>query len=69
MFGYELFGYWKFFSEEGADNIIEAHWQSFMSILYVKDPNKWITDFAPTGALKSWVLDNKIAETVLTDKV
>lgn len=24
-FGYELFGYWLFFSENGADKIIESH--------------------------------------------
>ena len=23
--GYELFGYWYFFSEDGADKIIESH--------------------------------------------
>lgn len=24
-FGYELFGYWLFFAEEGADKIIDSH--------------------------------------------
>jgi len=27
--GYELFGYWDFFAEDGADKIIEEHVSSF----------------------------------------
>lgn len=25
VFGYELYGYWRFFSEEGADKVCEKH--------------------------------------------
>ncbi|KAL6301146.1 Alpha/Beta hydrolase protein [Sparassis latifolia] len=59
LFGYELFGYWLFFSEEGADKIIEEHWDSFINIVYPSDPAYWRTDLAPVGALKAWVLADR----------
>jgi pimeloyl-ACP methyl ester carboxylesterase len=56
LMGYELYGYWLFFSEPGADKVIESHFDSFTSVLYPSDPKSWITHLAPVGALKAWLL-------------
>ncbi|PBK87786.1 alpha/beta-hydrolase [Armillaria gallica] len=58
-FGYELFGYWSFFSSEGADKIIEDNIESLLRLLYGQDPKLMISDFAPTGALKAYLLQGK----------
>ncbi|KAK0441745.1 Alpha/Beta hydrolase protein [Desarmillaria tabescens] len=58
-FGYELFGYWSFFSSEGADKIIEDNMEPFLRLLYAHDPKLMISDFAPTGALKAYLLQGK----------
>jgi len=58
-FGYELFGYWVFFSEEGAHEVIHQHWDSAYSILFPVDPAMWKTDLAPIGAAKAWMLADK----------
>jgi len=55
-FGYDIFGYWAFFSEEDADQIIESHWDSFFGIIYPSDPILWKTNMAPRGAMKDSVL-------------
>lgn len=60
-FGYELFGYWKFLSEDGADKIVETNWDSAFSLIWPSDPKIWITDFAPTGGLKAWIQAGKEA--------
>jgi pimeloyl-ACP methyl ester carboxylesterase len=59
MVGYEIMGYWAFFSEEGADKLIETHWDSFYSIVFAQDETLWVTNFGPTGALKAWVTADK----------
>ncbi|KAG7447074.1 alpha/beta-hydrolase [Guyanagaster necrorhizus] len=58
-FGYELFGYWSFFSSEGADKIIEDNMESFLRLLYAQDHNLMASDFAPIGALKAYLLQGK----------
>ncbi|EPQ60583.1 epoxide hydrolase [Gloeophyllum trabeum ATCC 11539] len=57
--GYELYGYWMFFSAEGADRIVDNHWDSFFSLVYPHDPTLWRTDLAPLGCCKAWLLANK----------
>ncbi|KZT30637.1 epoxide hydrolase [Neolentinus lepideus HHB14362 ss-1] len=59
--GYELYGYWMFFSSEGADRIIDNHWDSFFSLLFPHDPALWRTDMAPLGGFKAWLLADKTA--------
>ncbi|KAJ7577446.1 Alpha/Beta hydrolase protein [Mycena floridula] len=56
--GYEPFGYMLFFAEDGADKILEDHMESFISIIYPEDPKTWLSEMAPQGALKAWVLRN-----------
>ncbi|KAJ7131958.1 Alpha/Beta hydrolase protein [Mycena filopes] len=58
--GYEGFGYWRFFHEDGADKIIAEHIDAFMSILYAQEPKTWLTDMAPLDKLKEWVLSDKV---------
>jgi len=52
LVGYELFGYWGFFAQANAPALISEHMDSFVSLLYPKDPSVWTTRFAPTGALE-----------------
>ncbi|KAJ3485012.1 hypothetical protein NLI96_g5268 [Meripilus lineatus] len=59
--GYELFGYWLFFAEDGSEKIVADHVDSTLSILYPSNPAIWVTDLAPTGALKAWLLADKKA--------
>ncbi|PBK78292.1 alpha/beta-hydrolase [Armillaria solidipes] len=58
-FGYEIFGYWSFFSSPGADKIIEDNMKSFLRLIYSRNRNSSASDFAPTGALKSYLLQGK----------
>ncbi|KAK7451268.1 hypothetical protein VKT23_012608 [Stygiomarasmius scandens] len=59
VLGYELFGYWEFFSENGADQIILDNFDSFFDIAFPKDTTLWIKNFAPLGALKDFVSNGR----------
>lgn len=59
VFGYELFGYWLFFAEEGSDKIIEEHLESALSIIFPADPSLWTQHLAPLGAVKAWVTSDQ----------
>ncbi|EKM52130.1 uncharacterized protein PHACADRAFT_262639 [Phanerochaete carnosa HHB-10118-sp] len=50
--GRETFGFWSFFSKPDADAIIQAHMDSFVSVLFPHDPEMWKTRLGPTGALE-----------------
>ncbi|KAL0951357.1 hypothetical protein HGRIS_008061 [Hohenbuehelia grisea] len=69
--GYELFGYWKFFSEPDAANLIEKNWDSFFSALFPADPKLWVSIIGPTGALKEWIASGKTTDVApwLTEEV
>ncbi|KAJ7121610.1 Alpha/Beta hydrolase protein [Mycena epipterygia] len=58
--GHECFGYWPFFSEDGADKVIAEHMDSFMSIVYPHDPKIWLTDMGPRDKLREWVVSGKV---------
>ncbi|KAF4605076.1 hypothetical protein EYR40_003859 [Pleurotus pulmonarius] len=59
--GYELIGYWKFFSEEDAPKLIEENFESFFSLVYAEDASLWKTNLAPTGVLRAWIESGKTA--------
>ncbi|KAJ4467013.1 alpha/beta-hydrolase [Lentinula aciculospora] len=61
--GYEIFGYWGFFSADGADQIIENNLDSFFDILFTANRIQTITNFAPLGALQAWLEANSTTET------
>jgi len=63
-YGYETVGYWKFFAEDGAVELIEKHWDSFVSIIFPHDPAMWKSDLCNTGALKAWLEADKQLEPV-----
>lgn len=50
--GYELFGYWAFFNRDDADQVIQDHIESFMSLVWPHDPRCWVDRLAPTGAIE-----------------
>jgi len=58
-FGRELTGYQLFFVEDGADKIIESHWDSFYSVVWPEKHETWIDHICPTGAAKAWLLADK----------
>ncbi|TCD71230.1 hypothetical protein EIP91_011708 [Steccherinum ochraceum] len=53
--GYELFGYYEFFTEDDAPRVLDEHWDSFLSLLFSDDPSHWRTDMGPRGKFKEWV--------------
>ncbi|KAF8064071.1 alpha/beta-hydrolase [Lyophyllum atratum] len=55
LVGYELLGYWAFFSEKDAHEIVEKNMDSFFSLLLAEDPKLWATHLGPSGALKAWL--------------
>jgi pimeloyl-ACP methyl ester carboxylesterase len=57
--GFELFGYWQFFSSDDAAKIIENNLESFIDILYSSNTTLFITDFAPVGKLREWLINKK----------
>ncbi|TFY57562.1 hypothetical protein EVJ58_g6947 [Rhodofomes roseus] len=59
--GYETYGYWHFFCEDGTAKVIEEHLDSFLSALYPLDPATWKTDMGPRGTLKAWILNDRKA--------
>ncbi|EKM57396.1 uncharacterized protein PHACADRAFT_255121 [Phanerochaete carnosa HHB-10118-sp] len=61
VYGYDLFGYWTFFSAPDANEVIQAHMESFVSIMYPYDPTIWKTRFAPTGAMRGSLLEDYVA--------
>ncbi|EKM50572.1 uncharacterized protein PHACADRAFT_104575 [Phanerochaete carnosa HHB-10118-sp] len=60
-YGYEIYGYWSFFSAPDADEVIQAHIDSFVSISFPYDPTIWKTRLAPTGALRRSLLEDYVA--------
>ncbi|KAJ3757956.1 Alpha/Beta hydrolase protein [Lentinula raphanica] len=57
--GYEIFGYWDFFSSDGANELIESHLDSFYDLTFPNDTVLRITDFAPEGATQAWLEANR----------
>ncbi|KII93233.1 hypothetical protein PLICRDRAFT_171017 [Plicaturopsis crispa FD-325 SS-3] len=57
--GRELFGYWFFFAEDGANKIIEENYERFQSIMFPEDPEDWKQSLNPTGATREWLLTNR----------
>ncbi|KAK7051648.1 hypothetical protein VNI00_004627 [Paramarasmius palmivorus] len=59
--GYELFGYWGFFSEDGADKLIEENFEKFFNLAYPENAKQWISDFIPLGACKTYLTSKPAA--------
>ncbi|THH30683.1 hypothetical protein EUX98_g3492 [Antrodiella citrinella] len=56
--GYENFAYWYFFSEEGADKIMEDHIESLMSTIFPKEHHTMKDAFAVRDAFKKLLLSD-----------
>ncbi|KAF8885233.1 Alpha/Beta hydrolase protein [Gymnopilus junonius] len=61
LVGYDVFGYWRFFSDDDAPTLTEKHASidSFYSLLFPNDPSIWKTDMAPLGKSREWIEQNK----------
>ncbi|KIP01958.1 hypothetical protein PHLGIDRAFT_122890 [Phlebiopsis gigantea 11061_1 CR5-6] len=57
-YGYELYGYWPFFNRDDANQIIEDHIESFVSVLWPHDPKIWLNHIANTGDLERTLLED-----------
>ncbi|KAG0652016.1 Lipid-phosphate phosphatase [Hyphodiscus hymeniophilus] len=53
--GFEQFGYWLFFSEDGAGKTIGQNKESFLSLVYAENPSIWKTSFAPVDGMRQWL--------------
>jgi len=56
--GRDIFGYWDFFKEDGAEQILQEHWDTFIGTLYPSDPALWLTHLCPRGAIKTAILED-----------
>ncbi|EKM57398.1 uncharacterized protein PHACADRAFT_208465 [Phanerochaete carnosa HHB-10118-sp] len=61
VYGYELYGYWSFFSAPDANELIQVHVDSFVSVAFPYDPTIWKTRWAPTGVLRQSLLEGYVA--------
>ncbi|KAL0576465.1 hypothetical protein V5O48_005508 [Marasmius crinis-equi] len=52
--GYEFFGYWGFFNEDDSAKLCEENFEKFFNLVFPEDPKSWISDLAPTGALRNY---------------
>ncbi|THV00057.1 alpha/beta-hydrolase [Dendrothele bispora CBS 962.96] len=59
VLGYENFGYWDFFSSDGADQIILDNLDSFFDIAFPKDTVFTIKDFAPLGTIGDFIRNGR----------
>ncbi|THV00051.1 alpha/beta-hydrolase [Dendrothele bispora CBS 962.96] len=59
VLGYENYGYWEFFSSDGADQSIMDNLDSLFDILYAKETVSAIKDFAPLGALEGFIKNGR----------
>ncbi|THC93717.1 hypothetical protein EYZ11_006793 [Aspergillus tanneri] len=57
--GFERFGYLEFFVQSDAGRVLDESGDSFFTLFYPADPDLWITDLGPIGALKSWLLNDR----------
>ncbi|KAI0060514.1 alpha/beta-hydrolase [Artomyces pyxidatus] len=57
--GYELFGYWSFFSSEGADKLVESRFDSFFGLLFPNPPSLWVEHMGPRGACEAWIRSDR----------
>ncbi|ESK94469.1 epoxide hydrolase [Moniliophthora roreri MCA 2997] len=53
--GYEGYSYWKFFEQQGSAKTIQDHVDSFIQLLYPKDPSTWLTYMALPGKTAEWI--------------
>jgi len=53
ILGYNPYGYWDFFLEDGTDKVFVDHIESTFSIFYAQNPNVWSEIVCPPGALKA----------------
>ncbi|TFK77218.1 alpha/beta-hydrolase [Pluteus cervinus] len=53
--GRELIGYWAFFSEDDAPELVSKHSKGFSSLLVSEDPTLWIQNLCPLGAVRAWL--------------
>ncbi|CAF3738761.1 unnamed protein product [Rotaria sp. Silwood1] len=58
-FGYENFGYWKFFESDDAAKIIENNVDSFIDLLFSNNPVEKQMDFAPVGKVREWLMNGR----------
>jgi len=62
MLGYEAGGYQVFLgSEPDAAELISEHIDSLLPIIFPHDPELWIKNMAPLGALRAWLVNKRTA--------
>ncbi|KAF9461377.1 Alpha/Beta hydrolase protein [Collybia nuda] len=58
LFGYDVFGYWEFFSAEDAVALSEKNLDSLYSIIFPDDPSIWKENLATLGKVREWIEKN-----------
>ncbi|KAJ2934991.1 hypothetical protein H1R20_g2113, partial [Candolleomyces eurysporus] len=67
--GYGIYGYWDFLSAPDAVELVTKNVDSFLDLIYAKDPSLWKTHCCPTGALRTWVENNSRTPRGVTEEL
>ncbi|KZT64129.1 alpha/beta-hydrolase [Daedalea quercina L-15889] len=59
ILGYEPYGYWRFFAEDGADQIMKDHLESTLGLIHPASPLIWKDSLCTPGAAKATLLADK----------
>ncbi|KAF9022510.1 alpha/beta-hydrolase [Hymenopellis radicata] len=64
--GYDQWGYWAFFSQDDAPQIVSDNVDSLFSLLYATDPRLVIPHWCPVGALQAWLESHSTTEIIIS---
>ncbi|KAL0063075.1 hypothetical protein AAF712_009982 [Marasmius tenuissimus] len=56
--GHESYGFWKFFQRRDAADVVQDHVDSFLQLMYPKDPSYWLVYMALPGKTDQWIEDD-----------
>ncbi|RYC83296.1 hypothetical protein BFJ63_vAg13825 [Fusarium oxysporum f. sp. narcissi] len=67
-FGYETVGFWSFNNEENAAKVFDQHLESFSTLSFTRNTSLWIDHLAPTGAIRQWLMQDKMATDIFVSR-
>ncbi|KAH6628970.1 Alpha/Beta hydrolase protein [Boeremia exigua] len=68
-YGYEIYGYWFTNNEDSMTELVEENLDSFLSLAFTRNQTVWRENFAPLGAVRQWLTENRTATDVYVSQV
>ncbi|EIW62592.1 alpha/beta-hydrolase [Trametes versicolor FP-101664 SS1] len=53
------YGYWEFFTLDGAHELCDKNIDSFLQLLYPDPPELWLEWLTPVGKTQQWLMENR----------